>query len=122
MSQDTKMLKEFDVYNGRNLNNLVIKSTKNQLFQENLCETGKGRSEICSFCKRQYKDQDLYKHTLDCEAYENALTQTTCPVCHVQVEGPMTLHLEDHIKEKQTSDQIQGKIAIYIYLGNFGGF
>ena len=104
------MLEEYYAQDGKNLNNLVDKSTKKEFFQENLCETGKGSEhQICPFCEEQDIDQDLYKHTLDCEGYEKALTQTICPVCRIEVEGPMTLHLEDHIKEKQTSDQIEGK-------------
>ena len=104
------MLEEYYVQDGKNLNNLVDKSTKKEFFQENLRVSGKGsENKICPFCDGKDIDQDLYKHSLDCEGYEKALTQTICPVCRIEVEGPMTLHLEDHIKEKQTYDQIEGK-------------
>ena len=104
------MLEEYFVQDGKNLNNLVDKSTKKEFFLARLCETGKvSEHQICPFCNEQDIDQDLYKHTLDCEGYEKALTQTICPVCRIEVEGPMTLHLEDHIKETQTSSQVKGK-------------
>ena len=118
------MLKEYHAQDGKNLNNLVDKSIKKEFFKENSCVPGKGsENEICPFCDRKDIDQDLYKHSLDCEGYEKALTQTICPVCRIEVKGPMTLHLEDHIKEKQTSAKIIGKmimlLCIYIFLGNF---
>ena len=118
------MLKEYHAQDGKNLNNLDVKSTKKEFFQENLRVSGKGSEyKICPFCDGKDIDQDLYKHSLDCEGYEKALTQTICPVCRIEVKGPMTLHLEDHIKEKQTSAKIIGKmimlLCIYIFLGNF---
>ena len=118
------MLEEYYVQDGKNLNNLVDKFIKKEFFQEHLRVSGKGsENKICPFCDGNYIDQDLYKHSLDCEGYEKALTQTICPVCRIEVKGPMTLHLEDHIKEKQTSAKIIGKmimlLCIYIFLGNF---
>ena len=112
------MLKEYHAQDGKNLNNLVDKSIKKEFFKENSCVPGKGsENEICPFCDRKDIDQDLYKHSLDCEGYEKALTQTICPVCQIEVEGPMTLHLEDHIKETQTSLQMKGKmIMIFTYI------
>ena len=104
------MLEEYYAQDGKKSNNLVDKSTKKKFFQENSRVSGKGsENKICPFCDGKDIDQDLYKHSLDCEGYEKALTQTICPVCQIEVEGPMTLHLEDHIKEKQTYDQIEGK-------------
>ena len=114
-----------DVRDGKNLNNLVDKSTKKEFFQGNLRVPGKGsENKICPFCDGKDIDQDLYKHSLDCEGYEKALTQTICPVCQIEVEGPMTLHLEDHIKETQTSAQIRGKMIMLftIYIRGFTEF
>ena len=98
-------------------NNLVDKCTKKEFIQANTCETGKGsENKICPFCDGKDIDQDLYKHSLDCEGYEKALTQTICPICRIEIEGPMTLHLEDHIKETQTSSQIKGKMIVYLHI------
>ena len=97
---------------------LVDKSIKKEFLRKNLRISGKGSEyKICPFCDGKDIDQDLYKHSLDCEGYEKALTQTICPVCQIEVEGPMTLHLEDHIKETQTSLQMKGKmIMIFTYI------
>ena len=48
------MLEGYYVQDGKNLKNLVDKSTKKEFFQAKLCETGKGSEhQICPFCNDQ---------------------------------------------------------------------
>jgi hypothetical protein len=60
----------------------------------------------CPFCHRQNIEQTLLEHTLNCAEYEKVLDETTCPLCHIEIDGSMTLHLFEHIKKKETTSII----------------
>ena len=57
----------------------------------------------CPFCHSQNIDQTLLEHTLNCAEYEKVLDETTCPLCHIEVDGSMTFHLFEHIKKKEAT-------------------
>ena len=57
----------------------------------------------CPFCHSQNIDQTLLEHTLNCAEYEKVLDETTCPLCHIEVDGSMTFHIFEHIKKKDAT-------------------
>ena len=57
----------------------------------------------CPFCHSQNIDQTLLEHTLNCAEYEKVLDETTCPLCHIEVDGSMTFYLFEHIKKKEAT-------------------
>ena len=57
----------------------------------------------CPFCHCQNIDQTLLEHTLNCAEYEKVLDGTTCPLCHIEVDGSMTFHIFEHIKKKDAT-------------------
>ena len=69
----------------------------------------------CPFCHSQNIDQTLLEHTLNCAEYEKVLDETTCPLCHIEVDGSMTFHLFEHIKKKEATCTISktGNYRVY---------
>ena len=57
----------------------------------------------CPFCHSQNIGQTLLEHTLNCAEYEKVLDETTCPLCHIEVDGSMTFHIVEHIKKKDAT-------------------
>ena len=60
----------------------------------------------CPFCHSQNIGQTLLEHTLNCAEYEKVLDETTCPLCHIEVDGSMTFHIFEHIKKKDATFNI----------------
>ena len=49
--------------------------------------------QICVFCKTEEVNQYLDDHVMNCAEYQKALTQDTCPLCHINVGDSMRIHL-----------------------------
>ena len=66
----------------------------------------------CPFCQTENIGKSLFEHTMNCDAYEKILDDSTCPLCQNEVKSSMTIHLFEHIKDIQAGTFKLGKYLL----------